>query len=115
MEGGLDFLIEINALDIDDWASVSATRMMLVVLGYHPNWDESRELYSRTARWLADVSNRDRRPPDGRRRHFELEADARRYIARFALKLSFEDAMQVIDPLVDEVVRNAKASGPRRR
>ena len=103
MEGAaLDARRELASLTIGDWTSAAATRAILRILGYHPEWQESQTFYSRTASWLAQLWTRNRRDSAGEaRRDYELEHEALRAIAAFVLKLSIDDARRVAAPLFD--------------
>jgi len=110
IEGGvLDIRSEFASLDFDDWTSATAIRMILEMLGHHPDWGEARQFFSRVTEWLATVWERDsRHSRDEGRRNYELEHEALRAVARFVLKLPVEEAQRICQPLIDGVDVNTR-------
>lgn len=107
--GGLEASTELTSLHFDGWTNSIATRRILEMLGYHPEWEESRHFFLRTARWLAEVWTRDRRRSTGdEQRNYQFEHEALRSIARFSLKLPTEEARRISGPLVDAAVTNTR-------
>jgi len=107
--GGPEAPTYLTLLDFDDEASAVAIRTILGMLSYHPEWEESRDFFSRTAIWLAERWARDRRHSSGYgARNYELEHEALASIARFVLALPTEEARRVAGPLI-----SASASSPR--
>ena len=103
-DGCLDASAELMALDLDGRSSGTTTLVILKILADHPRFEESREFYSRSARWLAEIWAR----TDGESRNHRLERDVLRLIARFVLNLSAEEARRISTPLVDAVVSNPR-------
>lgn len=105
----LDVESEFASLDFEDWTGMTAIRVIMEMLGHHPDWEESRQFFSRIAEWLATSWGRDRRHPlEEGRRNFELEHEALRAVARFVLKVPVEEARRICQPLVDGVDASAR-------
>ena len=100
----LDASAELIALDFDGRTTGMTTLTVLKILADHPRWEESRDFYSRTVRWLAGIWAR----TDHERQSRQLEHDVLRLIARFLLNLSAEDARRISAPLVDAVARSPR-------
>lgn len=98
--GCLDASAELMAHDLDSRSSGTATLAILKIFADHPQFDESREFYSRNVRWLAEIWTR----ADSERRNHQFERDVLHFIARFVLNLSAEEARRISAPLVDTVV-----------
>jgi len=100
-DGSLDAEAELRLLDFDNPWAAGALRSVLAVFERRPGWEESLGLYSRVARWLVDGRRHDARR--AKRRNHQLERDARRSLARFALGLPSAVAVGIIAPIVEAV------------
>ncbi len=108
-QGDIQISAELNSLDRNNWTGAFATRIILNILGYHPEWEESRQFFSRTAHWITEVWNHDRRQSTNyQERNYELEHDVLHAIARFVLKLPVEEARQISSPLLKATVSNVQ-------
>ena len=99
--GSLDAEEELRLLDFGSPMAAAAVRAVLAVFERRPGWEESRGLYSRVARWLVDGRRHDARRAE--RRNHQLESEARRSLARFALGLPSAVAVGIIAPIVEAV------------
>lgn len=100
---------ELTGFDFNNRVNYEASKRILNVLGYHPDWEESRQFFAHTARWLAEVWTREQRRSTGdRTRNYELEHEGRRSVARFVLKLPTEEARQICAALIDTVVSSPR-------
>ena len=102
-DGSLDAEAELSLLDFDSPVAAGAVRAVLAVLEGRPDWEESRGLYSRVARWLAAGWRDDVRGAERTPRNYELESEALRSLARFALRLPSAVALGIIAPTVEAV------------
>ena len=96
----LDFANELALLDFDDQYVEVALGAILKILGYHPQWEESRDFYSRVTRLVAE--NWARRAGD-KSLSVQREVTFLQCVARFALKLSAQDARRICGPVVDSI------------
>ncbi|MDE0410986.1 MAG: hypothetical protein OXI37_02040 [Gammaproteobacteria bacterium] len=112
MNGELNASDELAQLDFDDLTSSQAVETILAILNHHPNWDESRDFYLRATRWLVGVWEHDRHNfTNHRERNHWLERDVLHFAARFILKLSGSEALQISTPLIDAVDNHPKEVG----
>lgn len=102
-DGSLNAEEELALLDFDNPWAAAAVRALLAVFEHRPDWEESRGLYSRIARWLVDGWRHDVRLADRRQPNYELESEMLRSLARFALQLPSATALGVIAPVVEAV------------
>lgn len=102
-DGSLDAEEELRRLDFASPVAATAVRAVLSVLEHRPNWEESRGLYSRVARWLVDRWRHNARSAERRSRNYRLESEALRSLARFALRLPWAAAVQIIAPVLEAV------------
>ena len=102
-QAGLDVERELGSLEFGNPLAGAAIRAALTVLGRHPDWEESREFYSRIARWLVDVWRSDVRNLDDMMRNFKLKSDTVRPLASFVLRLPWEEASRISAPIVDAI------------
>ena len=102
-DGSLDAEEELRLLDFGSPMAAAAVGAVLAVFERRPDWEESRGLYSRVARWLVDRWRDDARGAERTSRNYKLESEALRSLARFALRLPGGAAMQVIAPVVEAV------------
>ena len=102
--GSLDAEKELTSLDFRSPAAGAAVKAILTVFERRPAWQESREFYSRVARWLVE-SWRESRRGDSQRstRNYEIESEALRSLARFALRLPFADAVSTCAAVIEAV------------
>ena len=102
--GSLDVERELISLDFRNPAADFAIKATLAVFGRRPAWQESRRFYSRVARWLFDSSG-EGFGGDGQlnSRRYEIESEALRSLARFALRLPFSDAVSICAPVIEAV------------
>jgi len=102
-DGSLNAEEELALLDFDNPWAAAAVRAVLAVFEHRPDWEESRELYSRLARWLVDSWRHDVLLDERRQPNYELESEMLRSLARFALRLPSATALEVIGPVVEAV------------
>lgn len=102
-DGSLDAEEELRSLDFGSPWAATAVRAVLAVLEHRPDWEESRGLYSRLARWLVDSWRHDVLLDEHRQPNYELEGEMLRSLARFALRLPSATALGVIAPVVEAV------------
>ena len=99
-EGRLDFANELALLDFDDPYVEVALGTILKMLGYHPQWEESRNFYTLVTRFVAE--NWGCGAGEGNL-SAQREAIFLECAARFALKLSAEEAREICGPLVNAI------------
>lgn len=99
----LDVEAELRWLDFDSPWAATAVGAVLAVLERRPDWEESRGLYSRAARWLVDTSRHNAGAAERTTRNHELESKVFRSLARFAVRLPRAAAVQIIAPVVEAV------------
>ena len=102
-EGSLNPADELRRLDLDDPGVGAAFKAVLAVFEHRRDWEESRDFYSRVSQWLVDVWRDDARSDGRTARNFELEGEALRSLARFALRLPGAEAMRISGPVVGAV------------
>lgn len=100
-DGSLDAEEELRLLDFDSPVAAGAVRAVLAVLERRPDWEESRGLYSKVARWVVDGWRDNARGADRTSRNYELEGEVLRSLARFALRLPWEAAVRISAPVVE--------------
>ena len=102
-DGSLDPAKELRRLDLGNPVVGASLGAILTVLERHPNWEESRNFYSRVSQWLVDAWRDDDRSAGHTERNFELEGSALRSFARFALRLPGAEAVRISAPVVEAV------------
>lgn len=102
-DGTLDAEAELSLLDFDSPMAAGAVRAVLAVLERRPDWEQSRRLYSRVARWLVDRWRHNARGAERTTRNYRLESEALRSLARFALRLPWVAAARIVAPVVEAV------------
>lgn len=108
-DGLVEFSSEIASLDFDDPVSNDATHKILTMFSPHPSWDESRQIYSDAARWLAQVwLNDEHLLPDRKERDYQHESHVLRLIANFVLSLPIEEARRISTPLIEATTTHPK-------
>ncbi|MDE0401362.1 MAG: hypothetical protein OXL96_26490 [Candidatus Poribacteria bacterium] len=101
-DGGIEFSTEIMSLDFDDPASNTATHKILAMLVSHPAWDESRQIFSESAHWLAQVWQHDKYSlTSDERRDYQHELHVLRLVANFVLRLPIKEARPISSPLTE--------------
>jgi len=102
-DGTLDAEAELSLLDFDNPMAAGAVRAVLAVLERRPDWEQSRRLYSRVARWLVDRWRDNARGAGRTTRNYRLESETLRSLARFALRLPWVVAARIVAPVVEAV------------
>ncbi len=102
-DGSLNAEEELQQLDFGSPVAGAAVRAVLAVFERRPDWKESRGFYSRAARWLVDRWREDDRGAKRTPRNYELESEALRSLAGFALRLPGTVAVRISAPVVEAV------------
>ena len=102
-EGSLDPAEELRRLDLAGPVVGAALTAVLAVFEHRPDWDESRDFYSRVSQWLVDAWPHNARSAGRTARNFKLEGEALRSLARFVLRLPGAEALRISGPVVGAI------------
>lgn len=103
--GRIDVQSQLAQLDLFEWPSHEAARIILQILGFCSHSEVAKQFYARSALalvecWTAERKDRGKR---GRNRDHQFESDCSQMLARFLLKLKAADALALCEPFLVSV------------